>query len=223
MSYALHGRPFGETSSWWGLVSTTDEVYLFRALLKGLPITTPIDALLFVRVVGERFNAFFPMDVRGVALGKVTGNDYVIDVVMTSPQSGVAPLTPSAVSVQAAILADSDINRIYPALQVVDPEILELTGPKDAVDHWRAQPVLWDHSLEGARGHGGPTDTFATPADYSIVKGKADDGKGATPWKVDKPGFDPTPGAQTSDSTATVFLVLLGIGIVVMVGKRKTR
>lgn len=215
-------RGIGETSDWWGLSASTDEVFVFRAQLLGVKLRSPFDVLLFVRIVGERFNAFFPMDVRGVAVSDVTDNGCSIDIIVTSPKSGVSLTVPSDASFAQAIMGDPDVRKIFPSIQVVNPLTLELTSPKDAIDHWRAQPVLWDHALSGSNNRGGPTDAFASPAEYSIVKGRADDGKAATPWKVPKPGLDPTPSAGdgTGDGT-TILLVLVGLGVLYMVGRKR--
>jgi hypothetical protein len=95
---------------------------------------------------------------------------------------------------------------VFPSLLISEPQFRQLTGPADAVDHWRSQPLLWDHLLGG---DGGPTDTFAQPAEYSIVLGTADDGKRAQPWKVKPPGLGPN-GEKKPPGPATNAVLLLG-------------
>lgn len=214
MSLAL---AFSDTTSWFGLLASTDEVYIYRARVKGAAIKSPHEAMLFARAVGQGQN--MKLDVRGVAVQKASessGGDWWVDVIMTSPESGVAIMVTNASGITQAVLGDSELRATFPSLSVASAELLELTGPQSAIDHWRAQPILWDHALPGAAGRGGPTDTFATPAAYSVVLGKADDGKAAKPWIVPSPGLGPNGSGGGALESATVFWIL-GIAAVAAV------
>jgi hypothetical protein len=218
---------FGDTASWLGLLANTDEVYLLRVRATDFAPKSPLDMLEIVRAVGGApMGGQTAIDVRGIGLwtdpSSLSG-DQTIDVIFTSPTSGIALSVPSASSIVNSLNADTVLRKIFPGAVFHDGSLLQLTGPMDAIDTWRSQPVLWDHSLQGPTGRGGPTDTFATPADYSVVLGKADDGKQAKPWKVNRPGLGPGPGSSPSSGT----LLWLGvaaaaaIGIAVMKGRKR--
>jgi hypothetical protein len=210
---------FGETTGWLGVSSATDEVYLVRLDVKGARLDTPADALKFARAVGQIVATKLETDVRGVAVSS-DGAGTHIDVVMTADKSGISLLVPSEEGLREAIEADPELRRSSPALVVSRAQLLRLTGPADAIDHWRSQPLLWDRHLGSA---GGPTDTFATPAEYSVVKGRADDGKRAEPWRLDKPGLGPDDKKKAGQMWPWVLGILAAAAVSYHFGKEKRR
>lgn len=208
----------GETTGWLGVSAATDEVYLVRLDVKGARLDSPADALKWARAVGQIVSTKLETDVRGVAVWQDATGQHV-DVVMTADKSGISILVPSEEGLREAIEADAELRRSSPALVVTRAQLLELTGPADAIDHWRSQPLLWDRHLGAA---GGPTDTFATPAEYSVVKGKADDGKRAEPWKTIVPGLGP-PGGKATAMWPWVLGILAAAAVSYHFGKEKRR
>lgn len=211
---------FGETKTWLGAWRSKDEVYLWRARLRGMPMKHPDQALTIVRAVGRAVAKWDPvqgaaeLDVRGVALSKIADTDWSVDVVMTAVSSGPDLLVKNAQGIANDAMAEPELRQLFPQLSIEEPQLLQLTGPPGAVDHWRAQPLLWDHNLGP---EGGPTDTFAKPAEYSIVLGTADEGKLAKPWTSSKPGLTPPPpkGGGTNgsgqDTILAAGIVLVGV------------
>jgi len=209
----------GETTGWLGVSSATDEVYLVRLDVKGARLDTPADALKFARAVGQIAATKLETDVRGVAVWQDGAGQHV-DVVMTADKSGISLLVPSEDGLREAIESDSELRRSSPSLVVSRAQLLRLTGPADAIDHWRSQPLLWDRHLGAA---GGPTDTFATPAEYSVVKGKADDGKRAEPWRVTPPGLGPDAKNNRAQAWPWVLGILAAAAVSYHFGKEKRR
>lgn len=221
MSYA-HCSALGELSvwSWMGLSHTLDsnEVYVLRLQVAGVPLREPADLLVFARAAGQDQELL--LDVRAVGAWKqpgMTDDQWAIDVVMTFAENHVVvPLfTDDGAQMGKRIGADPDFVLAFPKGQVVNGAFGELTAPADALDAWRSQPLLWDHSLPGARSHGGPTTTFASPVDLSLFKGKADDGRRAVTWNVTKPGLV-AQNTPSGNSTALVVgaAIALGLGFV---------
>lgn len=198
---------FGTTESWLGVVATTNEVYVLRLAVVGAELKAPTDALLFVRAAGRAVASKMELDVRGVAV-KPSDTGTTVDVVLTSPKGGVSIVVPSDAALAEAVAADPELRGRFPKL-LVKAVLLQLTGPLAAVDHWRSQPILWDQHL-GSGGHGGPTDTFAEPAEFSIVKGSADDGKLATPWRQTVPPLGKKAGGGAGLSVGGWVLLALG-------------
>lgn len=174
----------------WALHNLREaDVMVLRLQVAGARLSDPSDALLFVRAAGQGQN--WGMDVRGVAVSDAAAADQkMVDIVFTKGDAGLLGFGPiigihdDAASMAAQIAADDALRQNSPNLQIVSSAIGLLSGPADAIDHWRSQPIVWDHLLSGPKGRGGPTDTFAQPADYTVVKGTADDGKRAVPWKA---------------------------------------
>ncbi len=212
MSY-MRLSGLGETSKWLGLLASPSEVYLFRFSAKNANPKSPLDLLAFVRAVGQ-VNLFqTKLDIRGVTMWDdgSSPDAHTFDVVATSPEGGLSLVLPSASGILNSVSSDPNVQALFPGIVLSDPSLLELIGPSDAIDHWRSQPILWDHSLSSGAGVGGPTDTFASPAEYSIAIGKADDGKRAKPWTVGQK----KPAAPGGSNT---LLWILGIGAVSAVG-----
>jgi hypothetical protein len=197
----------GETSSWLGIVTSTDDVYIWRARAKNAAISSPSLALLFARAVGMGQNR--KLDVRGVAVRKEGADDWTVDVILTSSEGGITlGVATNADGVADNVLQNSEIRAAFPGLQLKDPKFLELTGPKDAIAHWRSQPLLWDHLLGS---DGGPTTTYGHPAEYSVVKGTADQGKSAEPWLAKGPGIDSEkPPGPVLETVLLVGMVAIG-------------
>jgi hypothetical protein len=178
-------------------VAETDVIVL-RLRVANVRMKDPSDALLFARAAGQGQN--WGMDVRGVVVAPVAGSDdQMVDVVFTKGDAGLFGWSPSimvgfadnADSMGAKVAADETLRQNSPQLAIVSAQLGPLTDPADAIDHWRSQPIAWDHLLNGPKNAGGPTDTFATPADYTVCKGTADDGKRCKPWKAGVLPFGP--------------------------------
>lgn len=194
------------------------DVFVLRLATTGFPVRGPADVLPLVRAVGRGQN--LRLDVRGVALWqdpKAAPDVWHADVVLTTAAAlfPFAPLMPGFVDDGAAMAgkvdADAGMRGAFPTFHVVGQVFGQLTAPPDAIDHWRSQPVLWDHVL-GPAGVGGPTDSFAKPADYSIVRGKVDDGARATPWILGRsPLAPPPPGGPSGTVVVVVGIALAGL------------
>jgi LPXTG-motif cell wall-anchored protein len=199
-------------------------IYVLRMTATGLPLRTANDLKLFARAAGQAQN--MNLDVRAVgAKERPEVGAWDLDIVFGVV--GDLRLVPPFISTDAdamakGIAADSQIQANFPQFKVLTSSFGTLVGPADAIDTWRAQPVLWDHALPGPSGRGGPTATFATPVDLSFFKGQSDDGRKATPWRaIDPPIAPPGPNGgkdkpPSSDDTAWYVLggvVLLGAGL----------
>ncbi len=200
MSYRTRSllSTFGTVDSWESSIHVVNEsdVIVLRMRISGARLSEPSDALLFVRAAGQGQN--WGMDVRGVAVSDVASStDQMVDVVFTKSDAGLLGWSPAvmlgmaddAASMAKNVAADEAIQQAFPKLSIASSQLGPLTGPADAIDHWRSQPVVWDHLLAGPKGRGGPTDTFAQPAEYTVVKGTADDGKRAQSWKTSLLGY----------------------------------
>lgn len=212
----------GETSGWAQFIVSPEEVYIWRAHLHGAKLVAPDQALLFVRAVGKGQNQ--NLDVRGIALDRQSDTDWSVDVVLTSSENVLGLIPRNADGVAQQVLLDPAVRQVFPQLSISEPQFRQLTGPKAAIDHWRSQALLWDHLLGG---DGGPTDTFAQPAEYSIVKGTADDGKLAQPWVVAPAGLGPggekKPPGSTENTVLLLGLAAIGGYIVVQAMKDKKK
>lgn len=244
MGYSV-GRSLGEMETWLGAVTASDEVYIYQALVKNAELQSPHDALLFAEAVGKAQN--LKLNVRAVVLLDLIGDtgkpdSFLIQVVFTStctspvgcPHPGLtSPLLfpDSASSITKKVLEDQKLRSVFPDIKIADPGLFELTGPPEAILHWMAQPVLWDVAL-GTPGlfgpQGGPTDTFAKPADYSVSRGWASLGSKTQPWKMEQPQLGPpddllpgapppTPpsGAKTKPSSNTIWFLAAGLVVAV--------
>jgi hypothetical protein len=230
VSYELAARPrrpgLGDVDPWeyvWAHALTTDAVYVLRLRVTGVALRDPTDALLFARAAGQGQN--LALDVRGVAVSQPRGaasDEYVVDIIFTTSALRVAVLwADGAADMARKIAADPDLRARYPGVSIAGPVFGALAAPAEAIDHWRAQPVLWDHAISGPRQLGGPTDSFAQPADYNVVKGKADDGSRAVPWVIPKGGLGPPPKPMEAS-----WMVAGGLGVVlvgVWLSRKETR
>lgn len=229
MSYLARRVGVGEVDPWnWMIAHTlnTNEVYVLRLPCVNLPLKDGGDLLLFARAAGQGQN--LELDVRAVgAVGQ--GSTWSIDVVMTSHFNGLVPGPVGADDAQdmaAAVSADEQLRAAFPSL-VIDAEKTifgELTGPKDAIDTWLSQPLLWDHALPGPKKRGGPTTTFAKPVDLSTFHGQADLGRAATPWRVTSPPIAPHDRGDEASNAGWYILggvAVVGVGLVVWSRSRK--
>jgi hypothetical protein len=211
MGYAL---ALGDVDAWdhvWVHSLAPADVFVLRLGVTGAELRSPSDALLFARAAGQGQN--LALDVRGVAVWQA-GDVTMVDVVLTTPALRVGVLwADDAQAMGGKVAADETLRRVFPNLHVASVVFGQLTGPADAIDHWRSQPMLWDHSLPGPKNLGGPTDSMAVPGQYNVVKGKADDGSHAAPWVETKPPLGPAPGAPAS---GTMLLAGLGVGAAVL-------
>ncbi len=216
MSYVVLGG-FG-TIDPTRLLTFASDVYVLRLKVRGAVLTDPSQALAFAKAAGQGQN--LGLDVRGVALWKAPGmteDQWMVDVVETVTSGGViVPFVGDNASAMATkVAANADLRARFPKIAVDTASALwgTLSEPVDAIDWWRRQPMLWDHALADG---GGPTDTFANPAEYSVVLGKADDGAKARPWKRGEVPVAP-PRADESGS-GWGWLAALGLGAVVIGG-----
>lgn len=232
MSYAVARSGVGEFSEWAyaSIFHTldTNEVYVLRLEVAGVRLRDGADLLVFARAGGQDQN--WGLDVRAVGAWKsdamsAADDVWMIDIVMTSSLDGkVVPLmNDSGEEMGKQIAADPEVTSVFPHVVVRSSKLGELVGPAAAIDTWRSQPLLWDHALSGKRPlRGGPTVTFAAPADLSLFKGKADDGRLAVPWKMTMSANGP----QTHDSglgagtIAVVGVAALAVGIVLWRNRR---
>ncbi len=199
------------------------DVFVLRLRVRGALLTSPRQAVLFVRAAGRGQN--LGLDVRGVCFWKAQGvaaaDDTMVDVVMTTKiLRSPSMLSASDAKTMAKNMgADAELRAAFPAVSIQDPVFGQLTGPADAIDHWLSQPLLWDQNLgtHDVLGYGGgPTDTFAAPAEYSVVRGKADDGKRVVPWTE---GALPDLGSKKPGETGgTAVLWVLGLAAAAGVG-----
>lgn len=228
MSYALKPVPLeglGTFDPWWSLASvhvlSPSSVYVLRLPCFNLPLKDGSDLLLFARAAGQ--SQGLDLDVRAVG-AKGSGTTWSVDVVMTTSASK-AWLFPYIGEMVSAVANDEQLKASFPALQIDSDkaEFGELTGPKDAIDTWLAQPLLWDHALTGAKKRGGPTATFAKPVDLSTFQGQADEGRAAAPWRVTSPPISPQ--HQEEPSNVGWYIVggaaVLGVGLAIWMRSRK--
>lgn len=213
----------GETADWWGLSTQTDEVYLLRMRVQGMPHGdfVEIDRVTpWARAVGQSAAKVpWNLDVRGLAVVR-DGEDWTVDVVLTATDKWVTLVGPSA-----SVWAQDAIERLkpeFPGLKLRDAALLQLTGPAEAVVNWRSQPVMWDHLL-GA-GEGGPTGSLFAPADFNVVQGRGD----APPSSL-LPWPKPLQNAATSAPSAAGVVVWIGaaaaglLAYKLLKGKRKAQ
>lgn len=182
-------RGLGEIDVWermWAHTLNSDEVYVLRLQCANLPLKDGADLLLFARAAGQSQN--LSLDVRSVGAWQSGADpgDWTIDVVMTAAGfAGNWPVfTTDADDMKKSVASDEELKLAFPKFEIRKATFGRLTAPKDAIDTWRAQPILWDHSLEGRKKRGGPTQTFATPVALTTFRGKADDGRKAETWPV---------------------------------------
>lgn len=218
-------RGLGDFDPWscmWCHVWSADDVYVLRLRMDGVTILNARDALRFVQSAGQAQN--FRLDVRGMAI-RESGTGILADIVFTAREGfvGIPILADTATSMAATMNADPDLLQVYPDLKISLPVFGRLTGPPDALDQWKSVALLWDNLLSGPRGRGGPTDTFATPGDYNLVRGSAEDGKRANPFSTGiaqpplgpgkvQPAPVPQPPGKQNGSQVSGSAILFGLG-----------
>jgi len=215
---------------------STADVYVLRLAVKHAPLTDPTDALLFVRAAGQGQN--LRMDVRGVAVLTQPASkedEATVDIVMSISDTGLTMfgwqipgfsvpfVADDAASMARQVAKDEALRARFPGFEITSSVFGQLTAPPQALDHWRAQPLLWDHSFTGAKMRGGPTDTFATPATYSIVRGKADDGAQAVPWKIGVPPIGPNGNGKKPGGGDNTVWWIVGLGVLGLVGLKAVK
>jgi hypothetical protein len=202
----------GDTSAWWRLYALDSDVYLWRAKIKSDPPKAPEDALVILAAAMRGANA--GLDARGVCVYATEGGNYAVDVVMTVRSFAVrTEITGwSAESIAAAVVADGGVRAAMPNLKVDSAEWLQLTGPPQAIDFWRAHEVLWDYAL-GPSG-GAPTQAFADVR--GVYKSPADEGPNAQPWKPSDSPLGPPDGGQTDGKGNMMVVWAAGIGLAVL-------
>jgi hypothetical protein len=200
----------GDTSAWWRAYATNTEVYVWRAKLQADHPSTPEDALTILAAVMKTHGA--GLDARGVCVYATEGGGYGIDVVQTVRNFAIrTQLTGwSAEDVALGVMSDGPVRAAMPKIQIADPEWLQLTGPPQAVDFWRAHEILWDYALGG--GGGGPTQAFADVR--GVYKSPSDDGSSAQAWKPGKLSLGPSGTSQGDKSNIAVWVA--GIGLVAL-------
>jgi len=210
VSYAAL-RALADVDAWdhvWAHSLGTGDVFVLRLRATGVTLRDPSDALLFARAAGQGQN--LALDVRGVAVWRtpeMAADETMVDIVMTTSALRVGVLwADDADAMAKKVAGDATLRRAFPKLLISSAVFGQLTAPAEAIDHWRSQPLLWDHALPGPQNLGGPTDAMSAPADYNVVQGKADDGARAVPWKSGKPplGPDKKPGSDVAVIGATV-------------------
>lgn len=204
------GCPLGDTADWYRVYASPQEAYVWRARLGGAEMRDPSDALAVLAAFGKAQD--LDLNVQGICVVKQPGGarvDVVITTKTTQPALIYTPLVnDDAESLALKLLSDGQLRQRFPQLSISEPELLQITGPPDAVDFWRSHETLWDPSL-GQTGHGGPTQAFARLSGAYL--GAADEGPALKAWKVDKPGLGPD---QGKDGDATVFWVIGGVALV---------
>lgn len=200
---------------------SADDVYVLRFTMLGATIRDARDALRLVQAAGQDQN--LRLDVRGIAvkddvLAQGGVPCQVVDVIYTVREGGLGIpfLADNAADITKAMGADPDLLGAFPKL-TIPPQLAlfgRLTGPSAALDHWRAQAVLWSASLSGPRGRGGPSDAFAMPAPLALVRGSADDGKLAKPLAAMT--APPPIGGPGKSPGAELDWTVLGLGVAVL-------
>jgi hypothetical protein len=201
----------GDTSDWWRLYASASEVYLWRAKLLGDAPREPTDALAMLAAVMRGAEA--GLDARGVCVYATEGGGYTVDVVMTIRTFAVrTDITGwDAADVAAAVAADGGVRAAMPNLKLESPEWLQLTGPPQSTDFWRAHEIVWDYAL--APNGGGPTQAFADIR--GVYKSPADEGPNAQPWKPKVSPLGPPGGGETGKGNMAVVWAA-GIGLAVL-------
>lgn len=192
-------RALGATESWKGCTSLPDEVFVWRAEVRGARLSRPTDAMLFARAVG-RLNRW-GHDVRAVLVAPLGGGRFAVDVVMTVRTAvllhtdcmPIALITgrQTAERIAEQITREPAIAARFPQLQIHRSQLLELTGPDQAVAFWLAHHKLWDKTAP--TGPGVPTSKYGA-AEGAYV-GRADDAPNVTPLRASQ--LDKTPGSTT--------------------------
>lgn len=213
MSYAS----FGDINPWTVMSAhlwDPQEVYVLRLKTRNAKIRSPEDLLVFVKAIGQSQN--LQLDVSGAGTWQASGmpeSESMLDLVFTTTEGGVnIPfVADDAKSMAAKLQAHADVRRVFPDFIVTEQQFGPIVSPKDAIDHWRGEPILWNHLLNDKKG--GPTDSFAKPADYNLVRGKADDGARATPI-TPNPIFAPPDHVKIPESGISPTMAFVG-GVVI--------
>ncbi len=211
MSYCA----FGETSSWWRVYASASEVYVWRATFKGLRIETADDLHPFVKAFGRAQN--MSLDVRGVCAQPVSGDSYIVDVVYTARITAPTPIigADDADDVLEIVKEDVDFSKRYTSIQVDNPQWLQLVGPKNSLDFWLSQPVLWDANL-GTRSWGrggGPTSSWTDMKGLFLGSSEFVDGLKPLSPKLGG-GFSP-PGLNQDSNNKNIGLTVVALAAIV--------
>lgn len=180
LSFPSHSYTgFGELESYWGMVPSTDEVYVLRFWLVDtfMNLSTPYDPLRLVSVVGHLLPSGY--NVRGIAIQEddlADANAALLELDELSVQHSVHAdiILTHAHGLQLVGYfrdgedftelmnrSDSEFHQQWPDARVVGAaKWYELTGPERVLVDWRISPVLWDYRLNSIGGQGGPTSAF---------------------------------------------------------------
>lgn len=203
-------RGFGETGPWDLFYASPDEVYVWRAPIEGAVIETPDDAQLVLRAIAKaQINKLDAKAIAFVLRGQA--DQQAIDVLFTADSTIPYTIPQSAKRLAEAAEADPALRQRFPGIAFPDAQWLELTGPPDAIDFWRAHEIVWDDSV-------GPTDAFAKLK--GIYKGQADDGPRVTAWTKKPPDLNGGKnGGHPGTSSALTYVGLaLGTAAIVWLG-----
>ena len=162
MSYSL-----GDTRGWDRWYAQPTEVYVWRADVGNANIQTPEDARLFLRAVAKAQK--LSLDARAITVLQAADDPTRsrIDVVLTADSfiPYAVPSTAKVVAERARV--DGPLTARFPNVQFLGQSFLQLVAPPDAIDFWKAHPVIWDDQT-------GPLQAFAELK--GIYKGRIDDG-----------------------------------------------
>lgn len=197
----------GDTADWDLFYASPSEVYVWRAPIEGAGVSGPEDAQLVLRAIARA--QINKLDVRGVVFGYYEDGSQGLDVVFTADTILPYAIPQSAARLAEAALSDPALRARFPSLSFPGPRWLELTGPPDAIDFWRAHAIVWDDQV-------GPTDAFAQLE--GIYRGEADDGPRLAPWKKEPPVLNGKPIPGEKSAWPTLALVGLGMAALVWIG-----
>lgn len=204
-------RSFGETIPWgedtWDLRTyvTPKEVYVWRAFFQNTEFEDPAHIVPLVRAIGSQIADF---DVRGVTI-----DNSKVDVVMTVrdylpfPVLKWPPGWDTASDLEGFVLSDSEFRSIFPFSSIKKSNLLQLTGPPQAMDFWLAHEILWDNNI-------GPKDGLARLR--GIYRGNADDGNNLIAWTKGEPSLISNGKSQSdvlSASSSAVFWTIAAVGV----------
>jgi hypothetical protein len=137
----------------YGAYYATDEVYVFRAVVK-LPasIDSTSQAMLFAKAFGEATLGTNPLDVRGVTVLDLGGGSYQVEIVYTTSDAGVPLAQKGDVSLTQAIDASPALRDEFPGMKVSGGRRLQLLDA-GSVAYWLSVPIVW-------RAGAGPTQAY---------------------------------------------------------------
>lgn len=177
-------RGLGETDAWLQLYADARDVYVYRFRLGQAPLADPADAQLVLGAAARVISADVGLDVRGMTLKPLgdEGNDWMVDVVLTSDTSRPFLVPTFASTILKGIRDDRSLRQRFPNAVLSDGEWREIKAPPASLDFWRGHETIWDDVV-------GPLDAFASAR--GIYRGVSDQGPLLKAWSV--PGVTPAP------------------------------